>query len=128
MATPQNNSRQNMDLKMNTNNSSHEQQIDGSPKNAIAEGDGTAPLKDAIGKHGGEEYELQGSSNRPQCEYQSNSNSNRGHNRNETCKNEHRHTTSGTGIAYLRIASEVISHLSRTNLSSSLFLPQKTTP
>jgi hypothetical protein len=85
MATPQNNSRQNMDLKMTTNNSSHEQQLHGSPKNAIAEGDGTAPSKVTIGKHGGEEYEVQGLSNRPQCEYQSNSNSSRDHSRNETC-------------------------------------------
>jgi hypothetical protein len=113
---------------MNTNNSSHEQQIYGSPKDDITEGDGTMPLKEAIGEQGGEEYNVQGLSTRTQFEYQSNSNSNRGHNRNETCQNEHRHTTSGTGIAYLRIASEAISHLSRTNLSSSLFLPQKTTP
>jgi hypothetical protein len=117
-----------MDLKMNTNNSSHEHQIDGSPKNDITEGDGTTSLKVAISKHVDGEYNVHGLSKRTQFEYQSNSNSNRGHNRNETCQSEHRHTTSGTGISYLRIASEVISHLSRTNLPSSLFLPQKTTP
>jgi hypothetical protein len=65
MAPSQNNSRQNTDLKITTNNSSREQQVDGSPKNDTVEGDGTTPLKETIGKHGGEEYNVQGSSKLP---------------------------------------------------------------
>lgn len=54
-----------MDRKMNTNNSSHEQQLAGSTKNDIAGGDGITPLKEAIGKHGEEEYNVQGLSTHP---------------------------------------------------------------
>jgi hypothetical protein len=61
-----------MDLKMNTNNPSHEQQMDGSPKNDITEGEGITSLKEAIGKHGDGEYNVQGLSTHPQFEYQSN--------------------------------------------------------
>jgi hypothetical protein len=57
-----------MDLKMTITISSHEQQLNGLPKNDVAEGDGTTPLKDAICKHGGEEHEVQGLSNSPHDE------------------------------------------------------------